>query len=405
MRSHPCLCIICGGNEQQEGWDEWGMQQELDQFYGISLPLTYTPPVVERLCGNIPYIYNSPHGGKHAQSPIEGESHNWGSFYNAGKDPTFVTETCWTTESYSRPRTLQKYMDLDTAQFTGQDWGEKWKEATSLDLQNRHPFSSLFDYSSLEAYLRNMELEQALADYNALSQFRFKSPSCNGIIYWSWNKGGPLFQFGCVDYGGEPLMSYYFIQRLYQETAVFPYRDVSDVRVMVSHHGQGSRTMALEAFHLNGRGEILNKWEKKLTLSPGQLYRAMDLHEIYDRVIDRTEETIFVRLLEDGRPISEDLLLFCPYSELSIPEQRLTATLAKRSDQTYELCLTADTLIQMIQIEGNTTVMCSNNYFPMMPKTQTTVQVTFLEQGAEKPVIKVGLFGSEKIIELCIERD
>ncbi|WP_077532692.1 glycoside hydrolase family 2 protein [Massiliimalia massiliensis] len=403
IRSHPCLCIICGGNEQQEGWDEWGMQQELDQFYGISLPLTYTPPVVERLCGNIPYIYNSPHGGKHAQSPVEGESHNWGSYYNAGKDPTFVTETCWTTESYSRPRTLQKYMDIDVKKFTGQGWGEKWKALTSLELQNRHPFSSLFDYSSLEAYLYNMELEQALADYNALSQFRFKSPSCNGIVYWSWNKGGPLFQFGCVDYGGEPLMSYYFIQRLYQETAVYPYRDVSDVRIMASHHGQEAKQVTIEAYHLNGKGEVLHKWEKQMIISPGQLCRAMELIGIYDEVVDRTQETIFVRLLEKGKPLSEDLLLFCPYSELLIPEQRLSVSIIRKTDQTCELCLKTDTLIQMVQIEGITNIMCSSNYFPMLPHSETTVQVTFLEPTVEQPVIKVGAFGSERVIELSIK--
>ncbi len=228
IRSHPCICLVCGGNEQLEGWDEYGWQQELDRFYGSSLPLEHVPGLVKRLCPELPYICNSPHGGKYCQSPAEGDCHCWGNYYNAFKDPLFVSETCWTTESYSRPETLEKYMGLDLKEFEGAGWAEKWAKLTSLPLFNRRPFSSWFDVTSLRGYLHALEVEQARADYNALNQFRFTGPSNNGIIYWSFNKGGPLFQFGCVDYDGRPMMSYYVFSVC---TAEYPY-SLTEICVM-----------------------------------------------------------------------------------------------------------------------------------------------------------------------------
>ncbi|MDR3247839.1 MAG: beta galactosidase jelly roll domain-containing protein, partial [Treponema sp.] len=69
MRTHPCFALICGGNEQQEGWDEWGWQGTLERFFGEKFFNDLIPPVAARLCPDLPYIPNSPHGGVDCQSP------------------------------------------------------------------------------------------------------------------------------------------------------------------------------------------------------------------------------------------------------------------------------------------------------------------------------------------------
>lgn len=264
VRKHVSLCIICGGNELQEGWDEWGWKDEIDTFYGESLVRELLPKLTEELCPEIPYIYNSPHGGKWAQSPVEGECHNWGNFYNSTKDPLFVTETCWTTESYSRPETLKKYMGLDVEGFNHLRWFERWHEITLLPRINRLPYSNWFDVSSLKNYLHSLEIEQAGADYNAISMLRLRSPPCNGIVYWSFNKGGPLFQFGCVDYDGYPMMSYYVVKRLFEKIVVGAYRDISDIHVVVSNESGDHLRVFLEVYHLDASGKQLGKWVKLL---------------------------------------------------------------------------------------------------------------------------------------------
>ncbi|KAA6353685.1 MAG: putative glycoside hydrolase family 2 protein, partial [Streblomastix strix] len=63
VRPHVCFALICGGNEQQEGWDEWGWKGNLDRFYGDKFFNELTPPLAAKLCPDLPYIPNPPSGG------------------------------------------------------------------------------------------------------------------------------------------------------------------------------------------------------------------------------------------------------------------------------------------------------------------------------------------------------
>src|SRR5665647_3046533 len=73
----------------------------------------------------------------------------------------------------------------------------------------RFPFTGYHHTGGLREYIRGLEIEQAMADHFSLYNFRLRSGSNRGIVYWSFNKGGPLFQFGAVDYRLRPLMSHY----------------------------------------------------------------------------------------------------------------------------------------------------------------------------------------------------
>lgn len=385
VRKHPCLCLICGGNEQQEGWDEWGWQQSLDCFYGISLPNERVLPIVNSLCPEIPYIYNSPHGGKWAQSPVEGECHNWGNYYNSTKDPLFVTETCWTTESYSRAETLEKYMGIRMEEYEGQGWASKWKEKTSLPLFNRRPYSNWFDSCSLKSYLYCLELEQALADYHAISQFRFHSPSNSGVIYWSFNKGGPLFQFGCVDYGGYPMMSYYVMKRLFRPIAVHLYRDIEDVRAVVSNHSPARAKGRYKIWHYRSGNEVLGMWSGSYDVSEGKTSVIEELKDVYEKVSDRTEEAVFIQILsEDGEILADDYELFCPYSEYKSIPCKAAVTEEKLADGRIRLVIKSEKVLLMARIEADKKMVCSDNYFHMVPGQTKEVIVSPLEDGEIK---------------------
>lgn len=161
--------------------------------------------------------------------------HCWGNFYTSTTDPQFVTETCWTTESYSRPETLAQTMGLDMEALSQKGWHEEWTRLTTLPVLTRFHYSKYFDTGSLRNYLRSLEIEQMLADYHALSMLRLRSSSCNGILYWSLSKGGPLFGFGCVDYNGYPMMPYYTVKRIFADLLIGIYRDIDDIRVVASN--------------------------------------------------------------------------------------------------------------------------------------------------------------------------
>ena len=386
VRMHPCLCIICGGNEQQEGWEEWGWQQSLDKFYGEKLIQEYLPSLAEKMCPDLPYIFNSPHGGKWAQSPVEGECHNWGNFYNSTKDPLFVTETCWTSESYSRPETLKKYMNLNVDEYTGKGWGERWKNTTSLSLFNARPYSNWCDVSSLRNYLFALELEQMRADYHALNMFRYRSPSNSGIVYWSMNKGGPLFQFGCIDYGGYPMMSYYAVKRVFSSIGVHAYRDINDIKIMLSNHSAQEIEVQVTAVHLNTKGDVLDSKTMHVKTQCGELVHAMRFENLYEKVIDRTKELIYVYAMCNEEFVSDDMLFFCPFSEFDGIYEPLNLQTNQIKENSWRITISAKTPVQMILIESNHKILCSDNYFSIIPQMERTVDISVLEKTVDEPL-------------------
>jgi beta-mannosidase len=397
IRSHPCFALVCGGNEQQEGWDEWGWKGSLDRFYGEKLFNEYLPPLVEKLCPDLPYIPNSPHGGKWAQSPVEGECHNWGNFYNSTKDPVFVTETCWTSESYSRPETLKKYMglDVDSPEFSSLGWAEKWKERTGLGLLNRMPYSNWFTAETLRCYLHELELEQLRADYSALSMYRFRSPSNSGVVYWSFNKGGPLFQFGCVDYGGYAMMPYYAVKRIFAPAAVHAYRDVSDIAVMLSNHSLDVRDINVEVCHLDKKGRALGKWAQKLKSEPGALQLVLRLEGLYGKVHERTEEIIYVCAFHEGKLLADDMLFFCPFSEYEGEYHPLKTGIEKSGQDKWLIHIGAKTPARLIELESNHKLLYSDNYFPVVPGRDKLIEVSLLERTGSEPIrISANILGS-----------
>jgi beta-mannosidase len=395
VRVHPCLCIVCGGNEQHQIWDEGQWRQANDKFYGEKLVTEKLPVMAKELCPELPYIYNSPHGGKFASSPVAGESHNWGNFYNSTKDPIFVTETCWTQESYSRPETLKKYMNLDVDEFTGLNWAAKWRERTSLGLFTKHPYSDWFEVKNLRLYLHSLEIEQMRADYSALSMYRFGCPSNSGVIYWSFNKGGPLFQFGCVDYGGYPMMPYYAVKKVFAPIAVQARRDVTDVVVMLSNQGAEALTLDLEVFHLDQSGKCLGSWSRKLHSSPEDLTEAFRLKDLYNEVQDRTRETIYVCASIGGKLVADDMLFFCPYAEYDGAYQPLKLQTEKVGEGKWRLRVEAEAPVRMVELESNHKLLLSDDYFPMIPGKAKVIELSLLERTSGDAVqLKAGILGS-----------
>lgn len=375
MRRHASLGLLCGGNEQREGWDEYGWRDTMDRFYGERLITETIPGVIADLPTGVPYVDNSPHGGTWSQSPIHGEGHIWGNFFNSTKDPLFVTETCWGQESYSKPETLSEVMGIDVADFTGPGWAKRWAERTRLGLFNRTPFTGYHSSGGLAEYIEVLELEQGMADFFSLSNFRMRSPSNRGIVYWSFNKGGPLFQFGAVDYSLRPLMSHFVISRLYRDVVVGAYRDQSTFRITLSNRGPRPVSGMLEVVHLRTEGEVIRRWEQRVELAADTADEALTLDGYYRSVVERDREVIFSRFLIDGVAVSDDLLMLCPLAELLAPDTAIAAEARAVGEGEWDVTVSTTGVSKLVRIVGPDELVLSDNYFPLVTDRPVTVRV------------------------------
>lgn len=407
LRNHACLSLLCGGNEQEQGWDEWGWQGDLDRFYGEPLIKDLLPELSAAEAPEIPYITNSPHGGQIEASPAEGEMHCWGNYINATKDPLFITETCWNLHSYSRRETLAATMDLDLDQFNDIGWPEKWVALTKLPLITKYPYSDYFTSRTLAGYLRSLEIEHLQADYIALKTLRLMAPSLTGIVNWSFNKGAPLFEFGCVDYLGYPLMNFYAIKRLFADLVVGVYRDINDIHVVASNLTDSSVSAQLHLTHFDCKGSVLQTWNQPATLGPNRVTRIANLDSYYQNVVDRTQEVLHARLEVGGQVVSEDTLFFVPLAEVEVATASPVSVqlTGKGQDswgsQSWALQLGSSTVHKLVMIEGNQQLLCSDNYFTLVPGSTKRLSVSLLHRTStatfELSVSSLGVPGEQTV--------
>ncbi|KZO89534.1 glycoside hydrolase family 2 protein [Calocera viscosa TUFC12733] len=400
LRKHASLVLICGGNEQREGWDEWGWKATPGFFYGERLVTEVIPDLLKELSSGVPYVDNSPHGGPESQSPARGDGHIWGNHFNSYKDPLFVSETCWGLESYSHPETIKEVMglDLDTDEFSKPGWPLKWQNHNKLNMIIRAPFTGAYDVRTARSYIRSLELEQGLADYFSLANFRFKSPSNNGIVYWSFNKGGPLFQFGSVDYKLRPMISHYVVARLYLPVAVNIRRDFEDIQVLVSNKGVKPADVKLEVVHADISGRIIKRWNTTLVVPVGPTKTALIINDLYPDVIDRNREVAFVRLWVDNDHVTDDILWLSPIVEIDTGDAEVSVVSRSLEDGTYALELSTKQVSKLVEIKASDDVLLSDNFFPLVAGFTKSVVLRSLSGASLKgAVVQVGDIHAAKL--------
>jgi len=235
-----------------------------------------------------------------------------------------------------------------------------------------------YDTANLRGYLRSLEVEQAEADYQALAYLRFRSPSCNGLVYWPLNKGGPLFGFGCVDYAGRPLMAYYAMQRVFADVALHVYRDGSDIRVVASNAGEAAAGR-LQVWHVHADGRMRGTWVLPTTIASGNCVRLFDMNGLYDEIVDRMREWIYAEFAVDKTTVASAQLLFCPLAELAVTPGELTVATHRLKPGRWLLDVTTTAPTPLVEMEANARVMYGDDYFGLIPGIQKHILVTALE--------------------------
>lgn len=365
MRNHACFAVYCGANEMQEGYQAYNYRAMMDRFYGSRFIHEIFPALAHQMCPEVPFVPDSPHGTDLAQSPVEGDTHTWGNFFNATKDPLFSAETCWFDGSHPRPQTIESVMGIRMEDFASPGWHQRWYELTGRELQGNHKYGEYYWLDTLADYLRSLEIEQMLADYQGMFYLRCRSSSCNGLIYWPFNKGGMFIGFGCIDCEQRPLMAYYQLARAFKPVVCHLYRDIDDIRLVAANATWYGIHASVHVSHMTADGKVLREWQENVHIAQGNANRLMHLENYYASIQDRKREYLHVDVFSNGERICEDTLYFCMWPEFKNTEATLSCNM-KRVGDGYQITVTSDAFVKMLSIQSDTNLMLSDNYFTMM---------------------------------------
>jgi len=236
LRSHPCLALWCGNNENQWIHDRTFWDREDTTVPGAMYYHELLPRVVAELDGKTPYWPGSPFGGDDHNDRRQGNVHNWEVWH--GNFPRRFGE-----ESRRDP-TPENVSYLRYAEDTGRFISEFGMHAAPVreTLRRAIPEDQLYHHSpsmdhhnkddpknkgddlmlsvtglpqDLDEYVDFSMISQAEGLKFALEHFRRRKPHCSGTLIWQLNDCWPVLSWSVLDYHGFGKAGYYYARRAY----------------------------------------------------------------------------------------------------------------------------------------------------------------------------------------------
>jgi len=244
LRSHPCLALWCGNNENQWLHERNNWNQATLPPYGALYYDTILPRAVSELDGRTAYWPGSPFGGSDHNSREEGNVHNWevwhGNFPRRFGEPP-RRENTPSAVSYRRyAEDLGRFISefgMHAAPQAETLWRVIPPEERFLQLQLQPQLHSpTLDWhnkdnpknkgdnlllattglpTDLDQYIAFSQIAQAEGLKFGIEHFRRRTPHCSGTLVWQLNDCWPGLSWSVLDYYGFPKASFYYLRRVY----------------------------------------------------------------------------------------------------------------------------------------------------------------------------------------------
>jgi beta-mannosidase len=236
LRSHPCLALLCGNNENQWIHDRTYWDRDDTTVPGALYYDEILPRVVAELDGRTPYWPGSPFGGDDHNDRRQGNVHNWEVWH--GNVPRQFGEQ---SERDTAPESASflRYAE-DLGRFIS-EFGmhaspvretlrraipedQLYHHSPSMDHHNKDDPKNKGDNlmltvtglpGDLDEYVDFSMISQAEGLKFALEHFRRRKPHCSGTLFWQLNDCWPVLSWSVLDYNGFGKAGYYYARRAY----------------------------------------------------------------------------------------------------------------------------------------------------------------------------------------------
>lgn len=238
LRSHPCLAVWCGNNENEllNHFDNY-LRQASEPLPGGSLFKQHIPEVLGELDPITPYRPGSPWGGPAPNSMRAGDVHDWTVWHGAA--PIVESHPIGPLISKSAEGIAYTRYAEDMARFVS-EFGlhgspelatlRRWLAPEDLELGSegfRDRTKDTDDKAGMMAslltgrpagigeYVDFTMLVQAEGLKFGIEHFRRRKPHCSGALIWQYHDCWPCVSWSLIDYDGIPKAGYFAAKRGY----------------------------------------------------------------------------------------------------------------------------------------------------------------------------------------------
>lgn len=390
LRHRTCIALWCGNNEMEQGWADWGwqnnpspiVQKEKDayvQYFYHTLPAW-----LEELDDTRPYWPSSASSNIPLQEPNsekQGDMHYWDVWHGRkpftayrSTYPRFMSEFGFqalppieTIATYAEPKdwNMTSYI-MELHQRSGAGNGLMIGQMTET-------FRMPADFPKL-SYLSM--LLQAEGIRYGVEHWRRHMERVSGTLYWQLNDCWPVASWASIDYFGRWKALHYAAKRFYAPLLL----SVEDAGTQMSIHLTSDLTAAAECevrWMLSDLdGKLLRKGKKTVTV-PALADLEVETVDFAGEVQGAAARNTYFRaeLWQDGKYVSCAAGVFVPNKHLELKPAGLKAEVRK-DGKLAVITVTADSLARFVEVklvDCPPTHTFSDNYFDVPAGTAVSV--------------------------------
>lgn len=246
LRNHPCIALWCGNNENDEGWQNWGWQnnynaEQKEKIWDgyISLFQKLLPSLVDIYASHTPYVSTSPQiGWGHKESMTHGDSHYWGVWWGMERFDTLTKKVPRFMSEYG----FQSFPDTSTInRFTEEK--DRYLFSDVLKTHQKHPtgFENLTKYMQMyiistndySQFIKNTQNLQINCLKTAIEAQRLAKPYCMGTLLWQFNDCNPVISWSVLDYYGTPKPALKELKDLYNNVLLVVKEEKNIIKIHI----------------------------------------------------------------------------------------------------------------------------------------------------------------------------
>ncbi len=232
IRHHACLGLICGNNEMETAWTDWGSvrdqaedlkQDYLEQFEGL------LKDVCRQEAPDVFYWPSSPSSGGGFDKPNDldrGDVHDWSVWHGrrpfsdfTERYPRFCSEFGF--ESFPCMETLRSFIHEDREMNPFSRTMESHQKCRNGNATMLYYLSQTLRYPfSMEKLVHASQYLQAEAVRAGVEHWRRNRGRCMGAIYWQLNDCWPVASWSGIDSFGRWKALHYAAKRFFAPAAV-----------------------------------------------------------------------------------------------------------------------------------------------------------------------------------------
>ena len=395
LRSHPCMALWCGNNENQwihdvEHWSENGARVPGALFYDETLPRA-----VAEHDGSVPYWPGSPYGGSDHNSMEDGDRHNWdvwhgGSVRRFGEEPQhrqgpeavsyrryaddrgrFISEF----GMHAAPvfETLRRNIPAD--QLT--------HHSPAMDHHNKDNPKNKGDNlmltvtglpDTLEDYIDFSMIAQAEGLKFGIEHFRRRKPHCAGTLFWQLNDCWPVLSWSVIDYYGFGKAGYFYARRVYAPVlASFKPLDDGGVELWITNDTLETISDTVSVTLRSFGGETF--WQEAHPLSVEPNSSAAVLRWGADAIAAGPDRYLSVRAENDS--FAPNRHFFAAIKDLQRDPVTPHMAITQIDAQTLRVDLRAAAYAYFVHlVVPHEATRFSDNYFDLEPGERRTITIT-----------------------------